>query len=254
VAAPLPGLGDLVALGPLQHEEDVAERARVSPVDVDLALAPPSHREGQGVGAVPRAEALELGGQSEDGDCPEGFGATFTRFTDVHVGVITTSLGGHGGIACSPAEGSTYRPEMDDRGELVAPLRGVPTEGDQGFVTWQGHPWRNGTRDLAALTADVVEIVEAVGEMGCGYEAPLEAMYRFLVDPMPPLQVLNDGVRSFPDGLNTTLLEQRARFLRPDSAVGIVLLTDEDDCSVRDDGPGFYVTGATAGGRAPRGT
>ncbi len=191
---------------------------------------------------------------SEDGDCPEGFGATFTHFTDVHVGVITTSLGGHGGIACSPAEGSTYSPDKDDRGELVAPLRGVPTEGDQGFVTWQGHPWRNGTRDLAALTADVVDIVEAVGEMGCGYEAPLEAMYRFLVDPMPPLQVLNDGVRSFPDGLNTTLLEQRARFLRPDSAVGIVLLTDEDDCSVRDDGPGFFVTGATAGGRVPRGT
>ncbi|MBN2195047.1 MAG: hypothetical protein JW751_19680 [Polyangiaceae bacterium] len=75
---------------------------------------------------------------SEDGDCPEGFGATFTRFTDVHVGVITTSLGGHGGIACTPAEGSTFSPEMDDRGELVAPLRGVPTDGDQGFVQAPG--------------------------------------------------------------------------------------------------------------------
>jgi hypothetical protein len=76
-------------------------------------------------------------------------------------------------------------------------------------------------------------------------------MVRFLVDPMPPTRVVNEGARSVVEGLNTTLLEQRARFLRPDSIVGIVLLTDEDDCSVRDDGPGFLVAG---GGKLPRGT
>ncbi len=187
---------------------------------------------------------------SDDGDCPAGWSPRSTMFSDVHVGVITSSLGGHGGIACSPAEGSTFSPEKDDRGELVAPLRGIATPDDQGFVAWSGHPWRDGARDLAPLVADVTEIVEAVGERGCGYEAPLEAMVRFLVDPMPPTRVVNEGARSVVEGLNTTLLEQRARFLRPASIVGIVLLPDEDACSVRDDGPGFLVAG---GGKLPRG-
>jgi len=183
-----------------------------------------------------------------NGDCPDGEGSPRSGFRDLHVGVITSSLGGHGGIACSPAEGSTFVPEQDTRGELVAPLRGIRTPDDLGFFTWDGDG------DPAELAAEVAELVLALGETGCGYEAPLEAFYRFLVDPMPPLQVLNDGAASYVDGINETLLEQRARFLRPDSAVAILVISDENDCSVRDDGPGFYVAGATAGGKVPRGT
>ena len=36
-------------------------------------------------------------------------------------------------------------------------------------------------------------------------------------------------------GTDTTLLEQRALFLRPDSALLVVLLSDEDDCSILDE-------------------
>lgn len=183
-----------------------------------------------------------------DGDCPVGESSPRIGFRDLHVGVITSSLGGHGGIACSSAEGSSFVPEKDERGELIAPLRGIPTPDDLGFFTWDGDG------DPAELAAEVAELVLATGETGCGYEAPLEAFYRFLVDPMPPLQVLNNGAASYADGINATLLEQRARFLRPDSAVAILVLSDENDCSVRDDGPGFYVAGATAGGKLRRGT
>ncbi len=50
-------------------------------------------------------------------------------------------------------------------------------------------------------------------------------------------------------GCDTTLLAQRAAFLRPDSLVAIVMLSDENDCSIRDDGVGWFV-GANA--RMPR--
>ncbi|HOU89701.1 MAG TPA: hypothetical protein PLU22_01585, partial [Polyangiaceae bacterium] len=185
---------------------------------------------------------------SVDGVCPEGTAPAHEPVRDLHVGVVSSSLGGHGGIACSPAEGSTFVPEKDERGELIAPLRGLETPDDLGFFAWDGDG------DPGELAADVAELVRATGETGCGYEAPLEAFYRFLVDPTPPVQVLNDGAASYVDGINATLLEQRARFLRPDSLVAVLILSDENDCSVRDDGPGFYVAGATAGGKVPRGT
>ncbi len=188
--------------------------------------------------------------------CPAGTVDQLLPVLDLHVGVITSSLGGHGGIACSAAEGSTWVPEKDDRGELIAPLRGVASFQDLGFLAWDAtaDPEPGATSDLETLTDDLDAIVAAAGETGCGYEAPLEAWYRFLVDPMPPAEVVTDGVSTIPQGHNTVLLEQRARFLRPDSVLAIVMLTDENDCSVRDDGPGFYVAGTAFGGKLPRGT
>src|SRR5258705_8412703 len=37
-----------------------------------------------------------------------------------------------------------------------------------------------------------------------------------------------------------TLLQQRYDFLRPDSLVAVMMITDENDCSVVDVGQGFY--------------
>ncbi len=147
-------------------------------------------------------------------------------------------------------------PEKDDRGELIAPLRGATSFEDRGFLAWDTrlNPTPGTTNDITTLVADFESLVAATGETGCGYEAPLEAMYRFLVDPEPPIQVLNNGYESVRDGINTALLEQRAAFLRPDSALAIVMLTDENDCSVLDEGPGFYLAGVTAGGKLPPGT
>ncbi len=188
------------------------------------------------------------------GPCPAGTVEAFAPVVDLHAAVITSSLGGHGGIACTPAEGSTWVPEKDDRAELIAPLRGVASFQNLGFLAWdaRAEPEPGTTADIATLVSDFDAIVAAAGETGCGYEAPLEAWYRFLVDPMPPTAVMNDGAASVVDGFNTTLLEQRAQFLRPDSLVAIVMLTDENDCSVRDDGPGFYVAGTSSGGKLPR--
>jgi hypothetical protein len=75
-----------------------------------------------------------------------------------------------------------------------------------------------------------------VGDQGCGYEAPLEVMYRFLVDPAPPLSVEHTDGKLLPQGLDEQLLELRSRFLAPYSQVIIVIVTDEDDCSMENAG------------------
>ncbi|HOU93181.1 MAG TPA: hypothetical protein PLU22_19145, partial [Polyangiaceae bacterium] len=149
-------------------------------------LTNPGCVDGEGV-VTPRPTAGE--------PCPAGTVDQLLPVLDLHMGVVTSSLGGHGGIACTPAEGSTWVPEKDDRAELIAPLRDVASFRDLGFLAWDAtaDPEPGATSDLATLAGDLDAIVAAAGETGCGYEAPLEAWYRFLVDPMPPLQVLNDG-------------------------------------------------------------
>jgi hypothetical protein len=197
------------------------------------------------------AEGLTVAEPSTpDEACPDGSAREILPVDDLHVGVVSSSLGGHGGYICSPAEGSLYVPEKDDRGELIGPLRGVTTYQDQGFLKWdpRGLGTPPGQSDPAAFAAEVAALVAAAGDTGCGYEAPLESWYRFLVDPEPPLEVRFESNQSVRTGINTTLLEQRAAFLRPSSALAIVMLGDENDCSVIDFGPGFVVGAST---RAP---
>ena len=50
-----------------------------------------------------------------------------------------------------------------------------------------------------------------------------------------------DGTPGACVGCDETLLAQRKAFLRPDSLVAIVMLSDENDCSIRDDGVGWFV-------------
>src|SRR5690606_26875192 len=91
---------------------------------------------------------------------------------------------------------------------------------------------------------------------GCGYEGQLEAWVRFLVDPSPYTNIVRqpcsadssapacNGPERDADGvplIDETLLRQRAAFLRPDSLVGVVLLTDENDCSMNSTGQSWLV-------------
>jgi hypothetical protein len=97
-----------------------------------------------------------------------------------------------------------------------------------------------GESNPAAFIADVREVIAGAHSSGCGYENTLEAMYRFLVDPEPPKVVDHDStsaqttVSTDPSNTDTDVLAQRAAFLRPDSAVAIVSLSDENDCSIDD--------------------
>jgi len=163
---------------------------------------------------------------------------------DIHFGVITTSLGSHGGDVCNPANGSGHQ---DDQAQLLPSKRtGIGTPGNSGFLSFYASG--DASDDPASLAANLSAMVLAAGEDGCGYEAPLEAMYRFLVDPEPPLSVQNVSQQSVVMGINDTLLAQREAFLRPDSSLAIVIFSDENDCSIIDKSIGWYVASARGPG------
>jgi hypothetical protein len=165
----------------------------------------------------------------EDGTCSAGE-PEVAPIADLHIGVITSSLGDHGSNdVCADSE--TSEPELDDRARLLPTVRdGLMTPGNTGFLSWDPS-----LPDVDALASAAAAEITAAGEKGCGYEAPLEAWYRFLVDPAPVGLMGNDGQVSVRGNVSEIVLEQRAAFLRPDSVLAIVLLSDENDCSILDE-------------------
>ncbi|HKY40028.1 MAG TPA: hypothetical protein VJN18_29035, partial [Polyangiaceae bacterium] len=178
---------------------------------------------------------------SLDEACPAGFGPEFRAVKDIHVAVITSSLGAHGAPTSSCSGGSP----VSDRALLIPSVRGGLTSYDgSGFLAWDPEQqlMPGGETDKGRLGQQFGDMVRAAGEDGCGFEASLESWYRFLIDPEPPLEVvIGDDGRSRVMSIDTELLAQRERFLRPDSLVAIVMLTDENDCSVRDEEYGYYL-------------
>lgn len=146
---------------------------------------------------------------------------------DIHVGVLNSSLGGHGSSICTPGW-SEWNPTQDGGGRLLAP-----------HLVWAP---ASDADDPAAFVQGLAEQVKAAGDDGCGYEASLESWYRFLVDPEPPLVVSSAGGLTVTEGVDELLLAQRKDFLRPDSLLLVILLSDENDCSIADAGLGWYAT------------
>lgn len=178
--------------------------------------------------------------------CPTGFRREFEPLTDLHIGVITSALGTAGGDendAC--ATGPNHELE-DDQAHLVGTLVrgvGVPTYQNAGFLAWdplqQALP--AGESDMARLEQNFRNLVSLSGETGCGLEEPLESWYRFLIDPVPPANVIVSQGTTERVGRDEVLLAQRAKFLRPDSLVAVVMLSDENDCSITTAGQGWLV-------------
>lgn len=184
-----------------------------------------------------------------DEACPAGLAPEFRAVKDIHVAVITSSLGSHGAtgerVTCSGATG-------DDHARLLPSVRtGLTSYNNSGFLAWD--PQRvlqpPGETDAVRFGQQFGDMVTKAGEDGCGYEGSLEAWYRFLVDPEPPLSIGRDKDLSVPMGIDTEILAQRAAFLRPDSLVAIVMLTDENDCSIRDDAYGYLLTTTRENGK-----
>jgi hypothetical protein len=201
---------------------------------------------------------------SGNGECPSGSFAEFPPIADIHIAVVTSSLGAHGGQICDVARANAD-PSEDDRGYplgLVRPeLEGMDWDGtgflawDPGAATGQARNDPPGVSNLNTLESQLENMVRAVGEVGCGYEATLEAWYRFLIDPEPPshittyLDSVGNPLETSRGPVDQTLLGLRARFLRPDSLVGIIMLTDENDCSILDEGQSFLVGLQTFAGK-----
>lgn len=176
--------------------------------------------------------------------CPAGFAPEFRAVDDIHVAVISSSLGNHG--AGGDHQACNNGSPDHDRAQLLPKVRDKPLDSyaGTGFLAWDPKQklMPPGDADPAHLGSQFADMVKAAGEDGCGYEASLESWYRFLVDPEPPSAItVNEKGRSIPGAVDTELLAQRAAFLRPDSMVAIVMLTDENDCSIRDDEIGNWL-------------
>jgi hypothetical protein len=207
------------------------------------------------------ADGNPAGGTNMNGCAPNT--PEFSPIEDIHIGVITSSLGNHGGEVCTDDETVMPPRTLNDSAQLIASVRqNVYSYASQGFLVWdprtgddrpnpETHP--NLTMretNATAFVEDFAAHVQATGERGCGYEASLEAWYRFLIDPEPINQVTLDptGQFSVRGPINPIVLQQRAAFMRPDSLLAIIMLTDENDCSI-DDEEGHQ--GWLVGRRAP---
>ncbi|HEX2732583.1 MAG TPA: hypothetical protein VHM70_13315 [Polyangiaceae bacterium] len=197
-------------------------------------------------------------------DCPEGTARRQAPITDIHVGVITTSLGGYGAEFDCQDMGGPGQEQNVDMAYLLASLpRGAtaaPAAAGTGFFVW------NANTDEDAQGTQLSSLIVSAGEYGCGWEAPLEAWYRFLVEPFPYTKITrlpcttddtanscagperDEGTSNQLVDLN--ILSQRKAFLRPDSLVAIVTMGDENDCSFRANGQAWRLaqTQATTDG------
>jgi hypothetical protein len=199
-----------------------------------------------------KKDGISLGVNADAmGRCATG-SAEFNPIKDIHVGIVTSSLGSHGATGttdvCVEASGNdhahllgTIRPEL--------PL--TDTYNSVGFLKWdETNNKYNPKGDSNAMTFEdkFTKEVTAAGEHGCGFEASLESWYRFLIDPAPPLNVVVDPntKQAAVQGVDDVVINQRAAFLRPDSLVAIVMLTDENDCSIQDQGYGYLVSRSLA--------
>jgi hypothetical protein len=177
-----------------------------------------------------------------------------TVSANMHVGIVTSSLGGRGGDQCPANATNPANPSLnahnDDRGELInrGGVLGNPTvenpvadAAPSNFLSWfpsvatnQGQPTppTKPIGDPATLVGDFTTMVAGVHEHGCGFEAQNEAWYRFLVQPDPYDTITKNGTRAQYSGIDKTILQQRHDFLRPDSMLIIVVVTDENEEAV----------------------
>jgi hypothetical protein len=152
------------------------------------------------------------------------FAANFPRFVqaldafpsgrpNLHIGVVSTSVGTGSMQDFGPA--CATRLPMDD-GLLQNTPRtaGCPAPTGRFIVDIKSGAGRN--QNYTGTLDQALPCIATLGTTGCGFEAQLEAMKRAL-----------DGSRI-----------ENADFIRQGAYLAIVILTDEDDCSVRD--PGIF--------------
>ncbi len=152
------------------------------------------------------------------GDANEDGVQDFPAVADLHVGVVTVDMG-VGGYAIPTC---TASPMFGDDGVLrtvgSTSLMGCAPSYPS-FLAYA--PGDGSTPDQ--LAADF-GCLAAAGTSGCGFEQQLEAGLK-AVTPSTSATTFTAGTRGHGDTEN-------AGFLRPDAALAVVTITDEEDCSI----------------------
>ncbi|HEX3770744.1 MAG TPA: hypothetical protein VHV30_07770 [Polyangiaceae bacterium] len=214
------------------------------------------------------ANGVVQGVSDQNGNCTNpAWTPEFPPVHNMHIGILSSSLGGRLGSGTCPTTGMLSMQALanntmisrhnDDQAHLLNrtadPMAltnyaegtsGAATAPDN-FIDWfpSSNPNNSGKMgtgsgpeiaDPATLTSDFAQLVVGVHQFGCGIESQLETWYRFLIQPDPYGSLGLDKTGKIAEwvGVDTTLLAQRADFLRPDSLVAILVLTDENDSEV----------------------
>ncbi|UJR78759.1 hypothetical protein [Sandaracinus amylolyticus] len=174
---------------------------------------------------LPRfVQALSTGDRDGDGT------RDFDPVTSLHVAVVTTDMG-VGGNLVPTCDGGLFGAELGDDGVMI-------TAGRTSILgCMPSYPaifqYRAG-EDVADFAMELA-CVATVGTGGCGFEQPLEAALKAISPSTaregytPPIFL--GGTRGHGDGVN-------AGFLREGSVLGVLVVTDEEDCSTPD--PGIF--------------
>jgi hypothetical protein len=248
---------------------DIDNSASMGDKQAYLAMAVPDL-----VGRLVQPNCLVGGvikGRSTNGSCVEypGSSIEFPPVHDMHIGVISSSLGTRGvtggGEVCNPTAKTPAFPghppllaHNDDQAHLLDRTSSdVYTEGKsasaggQYFLDWfptdSANAGKTATGGVpqalspqatalgseAQLEGDFAELVIGTHYYGCGIESQLESWYRFLVQPDPYGAIVVDrrGLAEW-SNVDATIIKQRHDFLRPDSLVAIIDLTDENDSEI----------------------
>jgi hypothetical protein len=137
-----------------------------------------------------------------------------------HIGVVDSDLGAgpftlNAGQCHPGGDGGILRTAPAVGGQSIPAACSMLTLGNgESFIDYDS---ATGTSNVSGVdVATAFSCIAEVGDAGCGFEHPLEAVYRALTDT-----TINSG------------------FLRDDALLVVVWLTDEDDCSAPPDSPLF---------------
>ncbi len=176
---------------------------------------------------------VATGDVDEDGDTLDP--GDFDGVRDLHVGVITTDMGTAGQVVPTCADA-----DLGDDGLLQNEGRSGGCDASYPRILTFG-----AERDPERLARDLA-CVASVGTAGCGIEQPLEAVLKALTPveaqawTSPSFAPV--GAPGAPEGLAAPVFRatqphgdrENAGFAREGSVLAIVLVSDENDCSILD--------------------
>ncbi len=178
---------------------------------------------------LPRmVNVLTTGDRLGDGPTPDDF----TPVKNLHVGVITSDMGvaGFNVPTCT-------RNAMFGDDDLLRTVGNTSIAGCMAtYPTFLEYIPGVSPGTPMQFGADF-RCVAATGIGGCGFEQQLEATLKAVTPSASPIQFLA-GTRGHGDLEN-------AGFLREDSVIALVLVTDEEDCSIRSGSEDIFNQGST---------
>ena len=152
-------------------------------------------------------------------------GTTFPPVKDLRIGVVSSDMG-TGGFSVFTCN----EPNFGDDGVLRTRGNTMIAGCDATYPQFLSFMPEFDT-DVAGFAADVT-CVAALGTNGCGFEQQLDAVLKAV---SPSTATDQDGrPLTFASGTTGHADGANSGFLRPDSLLAIIMVTDEDDCSALD--------------------